>query len=216
MTTKAQIEQEARDWLQRQSEDTRASCQQPDSPKKFGEVCMIKVQEGNATKIGWDLARSIVSQPDPTGPIWSDVERSPEEGKRRRVMAENMEKERTYLGESFGFVGKGMIFKDEPGTERWVKKKGFQMAGQERESLMQKISHKPTKGLECWDETLKGRRARTTGPSSARARPTCPKVRGGRASRQRRRQRPVPGCREAAHEQLAALGEARAHTSSAM
>lgn len=146
MTTKAQIEKEARDWLRRQNGEMKARCLQPYAPKKFGEICKIKVQEGYVTKIGWDIARSIERQLDSTRPTSSDVERSPEEGKRRRVTAENMEKAEKVLGESFDFERDGMIYKGaaevikhEPGTERWVKNKGFQMAGQEWESLVQKI-----------------------------------------------------------------------------
>lgn len=56
-----------------------------------------------------------------------------------------MEKARKVLGDSFDFERNGMIYKGaaevmkcEPGIEKWVKK-GFHMAGQEWESLTQKI-----------------------------------------------------------------------------
>lgn len=95
------------------------------------------------TGIGWDIARS--QQADSTRPTWSDIERSPE-GKRRRVTAEHMEKARKELGDGYDFERNGMIYKEaaevmkyEPGTEKWVKKKGFQIAGQEWEALMQKL-----------------------------------------------------------------------------
>lgn len=87
------------------------------------------------TDVQWEIAQALEKKGEEDKPSWSAIERSPEEGLRRRA-AKNMMANAQKVVVGFDFERNGSVYKGgvevaryDGNTKNWVRKQGWEMLG---------------------------------------------------------------------------------------
>lgn len=113
----------------------RELCLRPCCPRKFGEFAKVKVMPNKLTEVQWRIAQSLEKRSKARRPSWGAIERSPEEGMRRRGVKEMlMRAQKVLIGCEFerrGSVYKGGVeVARYDGTKKsWVRMQGWGTMG---------------------------------------------------------------------------------------
>lgn len=130
-TAREVVESEAAPWLSTAPQQIQEACLGPFAPKKYGEI--IKVKENMVNDVGWQIARLLEKRvAGGKSPTWSAVERSPEEGKRRRLTTKASERALKVSGPEFEVERNGSIYRQGieiakygGSTQKWIPKAGW-------------------------------------------------------------------------------------------
>lgn len=131
--------------MQKLPDSLRAGLLTVYSPKKFGGIVKCKCDEGKIYNIARDIARFTEGQMAGARPSWSSLERSPEEGKRRKQVGESMNKAKHILGDAFEYERSGLILKAPLermrfDIEKSWKKKGWESVGMDWRETVENIN----------------------------------------------------------------------------
>lgn len=121
-TERSTIEHEARLWYNALPQNIKDACLEPCAPRKWGEIADMRVQVGRTDEVYWALARMTENQDNAIRPVWTAVERSPNEGRKRRNVAAATQTAINMLGPRFDFEKIGSIWKGPIGTYHEVRR----------------------------------------------------------------------------------------------
>lgn len=128
-TPREVVEREAAAWLSAAPQHIQEACLRPFASKEYWEISKVKVTENMVTAIGWRIANILekrVAGAKP--PTWSAVERSAEDGRRRRITTETSERAmKEFEAESNGSIDKQEVevAKFDGTSDRWIQKPGW-------------------------------------------------------------------------------------------
>lgn len=144
MTNRDNILDDSRRWLQALPSSLNSQFLMPCAPKKFGEIAKCKVQEGRIHSVAWEVAQWMEKNSNML-PSWVAVERSPEEGRRRRACGDEIEKMKKVLGDSYEYERNGLVLKGCAEIMKykvdggWQKNEGWDIAGLYRDEVMERV-----------------------------------------------------------------------------